>query len=71
MATPPAVHAAVEAYELGQSSGQVVAEVLWGCVATARTFRALSIERVFRKLGTVVFLRAYLLEPGLECHYAN
>ncbi len=29
-ATPPTVHAAVEAYDLGQSAGQVVAEVLWG-----------------------------------------
>ena len=28
--TPPTVHAAVEAYDLGQSAGQVVAEVLWG-----------------------------------------
>lgn len=29
-ATPPTVHAAIEAYDLGQSAGQVVAEVLWG-----------------------------------------
>ena len=29
-ATPPIVHAAIEAYDLGQSAGQVVSEVLWG-----------------------------------------
>lgn len=29
-ATPPSVHAAIEAYDLGQSAGQVVAEVIWG-----------------------------------------